>query len=223
MTQELKDPDAVVVKIDAALKRLYAEAIAQLDDAKTAGGAAWYKRYSTTASIVQHVPPLYLAGGFATEKEFFAAKLQETPQSVNRNMRVAHLATVAEVEKHTPTRLLLAISYVEAKTKQPIKDRGSIDFDTLKIQLKRSGKIITKLFGAFSYTDLREAVAQVSEGTTKPNKQTPAGKAITEALKASGVKEAKATVTKTKVTLRVPLEGLPAIIKALGDFKLPTE
>ena len=223
MTQEIKDPDAVVVKIDAALKRLYADAIGQLDEAKTADAIAWHRRYTTVATVVNHVPPLYLAGGFATEQEFFAAQLQETRQSVNRNMRIVHLATAAEVEKHTPTRLRLAIAYVEAKNKQPLTDRTSVDFDKLKIQLKRDGKTITKLLTDLPYVDLVEAVAQVRGGLSKPAKETPISKAITSALKASGIKGASATVTKTKVTLRAPIVGLPAIIKALSDFKVPTE
>ncbi len=223
MTQELTNPDAVVVKIDAALKRLYAQAISQLHEAKTEGTSAWHKKYTTVTAIVEHVPPLYLAGGFATDVAFYEAELDESRQSVARNVRVAKLSTAGELARYGPTRLFLAIAYVEAKTKQPIVSRGAIDFDKLKVQFKRDGKVFSKPLRGLATVDLQAAVSQASGKEPKPRKETPAAKAILAAVKESGVKGASATVTKTKVILRAPVDGLPALIKALGGFKVPTE
>lgn len=221
MTYELENPDAVVVKIDAALKRLYAQAIGQLDEAETEGSASWHKKYTTVAAIVDHVPPMYLAGGFATDVAFYAAKLDESRQSVSRNVRVAKLSTTAELARYGPTRLFLAIAYVEAKTKQPITSRGAVEFDKLKIQFKRDGKVFNKPLRGLPTADLQMAVSQASGEEPKPRKETPVAKAVLAAVKASGVKGASATVTKTKVTLRVSVEGLIELIKALSDLKMP--
>ena len=62
---------------------------------------------------------------------------------------------------------------------------------------------------------------EANDGITRTQKQSPSGKAIAEALKASGVEEAKRRVTKTTATLKAPLDGLPAISNAPGDFKCP--
>ncbi len=223
MTQEIKDPDAVVVKIDAALKKLYAQAIGQLDEAKRDGAAAWHRKYETVAAIIEHDPPMYLAGGFATDQAFFTAKLEETQQSALRNIRVAKLATSQEVSTYSVARLSFAIAYVEARDKTPIKDRGAIDFATLKVQFKRDGKTHTKSLGDIAYADLVLAVSQATGHSEKSVKQSPAAKAVNAAVKASGVKEAKATVTKTMVTIRVPLTGLGAVARELADFKVPTQ
>lgn len=64
---------------------------------------------------------------------------------------------------------------------------------------------------------------EANDGITRTKKQSPSDKAIAEALEASGVEEAKRRVIKTTATLKAPLDGLPAIIKAHGDFKVPTE
>lgn len=223
MTQQLPTPDAVVVKIDAALKKLYAQALAQLDEARAAGGAAWHLKYITVAAIIEHVPPMYLAGGFATDSAFIESELQETRQLTYRNMRVAKLATAEEVATYSAARLNFAIAYVEARDKAPIKNSGAIDFTALKIHFKRDGKTHSQSLLEIAYADLVLAVSQATGHEAKAVKQSPAAKAVTAAVKASGVKDAKATITKTMVTIRVPLAGLSAVARELADFKLPTE
>ncbi len=221
MTHEIKDPDAVVVKIDMALKKLYAFAIAQLDEAGGEGAAAWHKKYSTVATIVDHVPPMYLAGGFATDQAFFTGHLKETQQSALRNVRVAKLATAHEVERYSVARLSFAIAYIEARGQKRIKSRGELAFDELKIHFTRDGKGFVRSLLDISYADLKLAVVQATGHDKKPPKQSPAAKAVIEAVKASGVKDVKTTVTKTMVTLRMPLTGLSAVARELAGFKLP--
>lgn len=221
MTQELKNTQNVVVKIDAALKRLYTQAINQLNEAKREGAEAWHKRYLTLANVVEHKPPLYLAGGYATDKEFFDAEAQETQQSVSRHTRVAKLATPAEVAKYSPTRLYWGIAYIEAKQKGPLTNRGSIDFDKLRIQFKRDGKAMSKGLLQLALSELRAAVRLATGHEAKKPKETPAAKAIDAAMKKAGVKSAKVTVSKTTLVLRVPLTGVAAVARELADFVLP--
>ena len=79
----------VVVKIDAGLKRLYAQAMKRYQDATRKGRMAWRERYEALAALVEHDPPMFIAGGYSTEEEFFKTEVEEARQTVYRNMRVA--------------------------------------------------------------------------------------------------------------------------------------
>ena len=223
MTQEIQDPDAVVIKINAALKKLYAQAIGQLDETDSAGAEAWHRRYEVIRTIIEHSPPLYLAGGFATAGDFFTGKIKETRQTVYRGIRVAKLATAHEVATFTAARLSFAIAYVEARDKKPLKNRGDVDFSALQIHFKRDGKSYSKSLNDIAYADHAYAVGQATGHHSMPTKQTPVAKAVTAAVKASGVKDVKATVSKKTLTLRIPLAGISAVGRQLAGFKLPEE
>ena len=211
----------VVVKVDANLKRLYQAAVHLLASATAAGAIAWHRKYETVADIIEHKPPLYLAGGFSTDAAFCTAILDESQQSVIRSIKVAKLASAGDVAKFSPTKLSYAIAYVEAKNKAPIEGRGAIDFDTLKIQYKHGNKTVTKSLLTITRPELLEAIGQVS-GHAKPVKQSPVAKAAVAVVKEAAVEGVQATVTKTQIVLRVPFEGLAAIGKAFADFKMPS-
>ena len=105
-------PASVTVTIDASLKKLWLEASEVLSRATAEGAQAWDARYEAIADIVEHQPPLYLAGGFATEKAFFENSVGEDRNTVYRNMRVAKYGTAKEVEAWGPSRLDAAIAFV---------------------------------------------------------------------------------------------------------------
>ena len=221
MSEAIESTQPVVVKVDPTVKRLYLAAIQALAAAAAAGAVAWHKKYEAVAGILEHTPPLYLAGGFATDAAFCESMLQETQQSVLRNVKTAKLATSTEVMKYTPTRLRYAIAYVELKNKAPIEARGDINFDTLKIQFKQGDKTVSKPLATVTSAELQEAISQL-EGHTKPAKQSPVAKAAVAAVKEAHVEGVQATATKTQLVLRVPYEGLAALCKALADFKVPS-
>jgi hypothetical protein len=91
----------------------------------------------------------------------------------------------------------------------------------LKLHFTRDDKTFTKSLLDIAYADLVLAVSQATGHAAKSVKQSPSAKAVNAALKRSGVKEAKATVTKNFVTLRMPLTGLAAVAKELADFTPP--
>ena len=144
MSHALIDTQPVVVEVDSNLKRLYLAALQALAAATAGGAVAWHKKYEAVGSIINHTPPLYLAGGFSTDTAFYAAMLDETKASVTRNMKVARLATPTEIAKYSATNLNLAIAYVEAKNKAPIEGRGTVNFDSLKIQYKKGDKTVSR-------------------------------------------------------------------------------
>ena len=67
--------------------------------------------------------------GFSTAAAFCEEMLQETQQSVLRNIKIAKVATPAEIATFTVTTLRYGSAYVEAKSKAPIANRGAIDFE----------------------------------------------------------------------------------------------
>lgn len=148
-------PSAVTVTIDASLKKLWHDATARLRKATAHGALSWDERYEAIADIVEHQPPLYLAGGFATEKAFFEESLGEDRSTIYRNMRVAKYATAKEVETYGGSRLDAAITFVETKNGGPLKGRTPIDFTTLRFPIKEGGKKLADT----TVEELREAIA----------------------------------------------------------------
>ena len=92
--------EPIVVKVDPNLKRLYQAALQMLAAATAAGAVAWHRRYEAVSAIIEHDPPLYMAGGFATDAAFFSTILQESRGAVTRNPKVAKLATPATLKPH---------------------------------------------------------------------------------------------------------------------------
>ncbi len=212
----------VVVQVDPNLKRLYQAALQLLASATAAGAVAWHRRYEAVATIVEHTPPLYMAGGFATDAAFFSTILQEGRSSVIRNLKVTKLATAAEVARFTASKLSLAITYVEARDKAPVTRRGDIDFEKLKIQFKRGDKVITRTLEKITRPEFLEAIGEQT-GRVRAPKQSPLAKAAIATVKDAGVEGVEAKATKTQLVLRVPFGGLAALGKALAGFKPPTE
>ncbi len=221
MSESLIETQPVVVKVDTNLKGLWLAALQTLAAASAADAVAWHKKYECVAGIIQHVPPLYLAGGFATAAAFCETILLETQISVARNIKIAKLTTPAEIAKFSVTNLKYAIAYVEAKTKAPIPNRGAVDFDNLKIQFKHDDKTVSRSLETATREELLEAIGQLS-GRPKRVKQSPVAKAAVAAVKEAAVEGVEATATKTQLVLRVPYERLGEFCKALSGFKVPT-
>ena len=229
MTREAKQSKAklkeksesVVVQVDPTLKRLYEKAMKELEALDVASMTSWQKRYLVAASVVEHVPPLFLAGGYSTDREFFEAEMEETTQSARRNIRVAKLATVEEVKKLKVTRLRFAVTYLEAMNKRPLESRGEVNFESLRIQFMRNDKSVTRSLSTITHAEMAEAMAQFAE---KPKAATapPEAKAVLAAFKRAAVKGATATVNRSSLVMRIPLKGIAAVLHALAEGSVPT-
>src|SRR5262245_57329740 len=87
----------VTVTIDRALKAAWNRAEAELEATKIEGARAWDRFWETVGTIIDHSPPLYLAGGVSTDREFFAKYADGVDVRVaRRNVRVARLASPDE-------------------------------------------------------------------------------------------------------------------------------
>lgn len=212
----------LVIRADAVVKKLYLAAILALTATKVAGAKAFHKRYELVAEIIEHRPPLYWAGSYSTEVEFFTAELEESAQSVHRNIRVVKLATPEEIARYTATKLHFAIVYFEAQTKTPVTERGQIDFEALRVPVKRKGKTMKLPIDKASYSEIIAATAELADPAKKTPK-TEVAKHVEAAIKSAGVKDVKAKVTRTRFSFSGPISNLSAVCRAIAKVDIPTE
>lgn len=208
----------VVVKIDAALARLYRDALSRLTRASTEGARSWDARYEAIAAITQHEPPLYLAGGYSTEGQFFEAHVHEDRTSVYRNMRVAKYATAADLERYGASVLDLAIAYLEA-THGPTNGRAPVDFEKLRIPVGADGD--TRPLSQVTAAELREALRRVRTHDAASKKASPAAQLIAALLKKAGATHVSFSLGSRGIVLHAPLTELASAGKALSGFVPP--
>lgn len=211
----------VKVDVDAALKRLYTEALKRLEVATAEGAQSWDRRYEAIADILEHNPPMYLAGGYSTEAAFLTKQIGENRQAVYRNIRVAKYANADDIEKYTPSRLDLAITFVETKNHGPLKGRTPIDFAKLHFPFKQGDTLVSKTLAEITVAELHDAIAHLKGREASSHKASPVAKALDASIKKAGVKGVKVSLTKQSVTLRLPVEAIAKVAKALVGFKPP--
>src|SRR6185503_13796071 len=83
----------VDVRVDPKLKALFDQHMAILREAQGEGAVAFDRLWESVDAIVNHEPPLYVVGGYASADAFFAGVLKETSRTAQRNIRVARFAT----------------------------------------------------------------------------------------------------------------------------------
>ena len=110
----------VVVTIDPAVKKRWDALTKQIHDAQKEGASAFDALWEAVAAIVEHNPPLYLAGGYENAEAFFRERLGETRRNAFRFIRVAKFASPNEEEKYGTTKLDAALAYLEAKLGAPL-------------------------------------------------------------------------------------------------------
>ena len=208
---------AVTVTIDPGLKTLWRDAQARYEKATTEGASAWDVRYEAIADIIEHQPPLYLAGGYATERAFFEKVVGENRTVVYRNVRVAKYASAKELERYGASVLDAAITFVEAKNGGPLKGRTPIDFATLRIPVKSGSKRLADS----TVKELRAAIALLRGHARASTKSSPEASAVDGLFKRAGVKGVTFDVRQHTLVLRVPLESIAVVGKALSAYAPP--
>jgi hypothetical protein len=216
-----KRPAKVVVKIDKSLQTLWKQLLAKLEKASSEQARDWDERYETIAAIMNHAPPVYLAGGYSTETAFIAGVVKEDRSTLYRNLRVARYANPADIARYGATKLDLAISLVEAKNGGPLKAHTPIGFDKLRCTFKEGDQVVTRPLAEVTVDQVRAAVALARGQEAGSKKASPAAKVVDAAVKKAGVKGVTFSVSKTTLTLRVPLEGVAKVARALSAFTPP--
>lgn len=215
-TKPVKRSAEIVVKVDASLRKLWNDASERLTRATSEGAQAWDDRYEAIGEILEHQPPLYLAGGFATDQAFLKEVVAEERTTIYRNVRVAKYASAKEVERYGSSRLDLAITFVETKNGGALKGRTPIDFAALRFSTPGGKKSLIEA----SVEDVRHAIAELKGKKTTSEKASPEATAIKKLLSAAKVKGVAFDVRRELVILRIPLAGLGAAAKALAKYRL---
>lgn len=126
----------VSVPVDARLKKLWDEALASVRSAESRGASAFDELWEGAARIVEHDPPLYVIGGYASAREFFEQELREPERTARRMMRVARFATPREEARYGASVLDAALAYLEAKAGHALEGTLPVAFERLKIPVK---------------------------------------------------------------------------------------
>jgi hypothetical protein len=233
----------VTVAVDPVLKKLYAEALRRLERASAEGAQAWDVRYEVISDILEHQPPLYLAGGYSSDAQFFAKHVGEDRASVYRNIRVARYATPSDIELYTSSRLDRAITWLETKNGGPLAGRNPIDFSKLRIPvLVRDGdsssdrsvrsprsprsprsarEVVAKPLSELSVADLNDAIALLKGREAASKKSSPEARAVAQSLQNAKVKGVTFQLRRGVLVLRVPLEQVVQTGKALAAYRPP--
>jgi len=202
--------------IDRALKKRWVGALDRLKSARREGSSAFDELWETVAEIVEHDPPLYLAGGFATTKAFVAEHLKESERTARRLMRVAKFASPHEEARYGVSKLDAALSWLEAKAGKP---RGQIpvDFARLRVPLDEGGTISFEEASVLQITAATRKLLRASQRSR--TRRPPLVREIVAAL-GKPLRGITVTLRGDKLSLgNIPTKELPALAKVLARAK----
>ncbi|GAC1542173.1 MAG: hypothetical protein NVS3B10_06630 [Polyangiales bacterium] len=211
---------AVRVEIDPALARLWKTTLAALQASSLEGHHAWDRKYESVGAILQHDPPLYLAGGLSTASEFVAKYLPgEDIRTVLRNVRVAQYASPEEEAKYTTSKIDAAITYLEARHGKPKSGRIPVAFEKLRLVTKGG----TVSFPEATVEQVRTAarVASRTQPAKKPDPKRASVVAAVTALLPKDAKEVTVHYTDGRLSLgRIPVRAFAAVMRALAKAQV---
>jgi len=206
--------------VDRSLKKRWGRALTTLESARRQGATAFDELWETVAEIVDHDPPLYLAGGFATTKAFLTKHLKESERTARRLMRVAKFASPNEEARYGVSKLDAALAWLEAKAGKP-RGRLPVDFPKLRVPVKGGP---TLPFDEATVRDLTAATRELLRAGKPRKNRPPLVRALATAIAKKGKSLDGITVSLTngKLTLgNILPDQLAALTKALGSAKLP--
>ncbi len=213
------------VKIDRALKRAWESARHALVQAKHQGAGAFDALWETIGLIIDHDPPLYLAGGYATTKAFLADYVEENERSAQRMIRVAKYASPDEENTYGVSLLDAAIAFVEGKLAAPAKGRVPVDFAKLHVPIRRDGVDLRVPLIEAKVEEVRAATRALGRSGAATHKAPPSPvvSAITRALAGRRFRGVKVSLAHGQLHLSgIAVPDFAAVVRALARVKLPT-
>jgi hypothetical protein len=214
----------VSVRVDASLKKLWEQFDTGLRKARGEESAGFDVYWESVSAIIDHVPPIYLAGGYDSATDFIERHLEEKERSARRWMRVARYASPANLAHYGPSKLDAALSLLEAAGNDLSGGRLPIDFAHLKVVVERDGQSLRVALDAASVDEVVAAVKLARRSTRKPAKGVhPVVKALAAALAAD---KALRGVTVRRVGARTSLGNIddaawPALKRAIRGLTIP--
>ncbi len=178
----------IVVKVDAKLKTLWTKELTVFKDSVRKDAKAFDEKYEAIARIIEHEPPLYLAGGCKTFHEFVEKYVHEDDTLVRRWVDVAKRATPEEEALWSPSRLAILLGILRAKSADgELPDK--VAWRKLRVDLPGAkGKVKSVLGVEATLAQLREARAYILRKLDKtPKPTTKSASHLLEALKSASV------------------------------------
>ncbi len=213
----------VKVPIDRALRSAWQAQLGRLEGASHEGAGAFDERYESAAAILEHNPPLYLAGGCATFRDFCQKFMHEDERSVRRNMRVAKYATPSHEERFGVSKIDAALNFIDAKLGHPVIGKLPVDFTALKFDVGTGSDKRRIGFDEATTQQIQEAaraLARKSGSTRKTS--SPVVLAFAKVLSGKTLGGVSVRVSGEHVFLgRVPIARVSDLARALLKLKLP--
>jgi hypothetical protein len=221
----LAKPVRVDVEIDRTLKKKWLAALDALEDAKREGAGAFDRQWEAVGAILEHDPPLYLAGGLSTNKAFLERHVGENERTARRMVRVAKYASPAEENRFGISKLDAAISFIEAKIGAPIQGRLPVAFDALRIPAGKDNNAEHKPLADTTVEEIHAATrALLRAGKKSPVKASPVVKALTNELSSRALRGVSVRLAGGKVSFSgIPLDAFADFVKGLARVQLPAE
>ncbi len=208
--------------VDKKLKARWEQEFARFTQAKGAEAEGWDELYEALDAILNHNPPLYLAGGYKSARAFLKDQMKgQDIRTVQANIRVARHFDPNDERAHGTAKLALLLDYLEASTgssELPAK----LDPSRVRVEVKDGKSTRKARFTELSYDELRAAVRAAKGRQGQPVKtDPPVVRAIRKTLRDGGWGAVGVRGRGTKVDLTgIEVAELPAIAKALARLKV---
>lgn len=126
--------------IDRKSKAAWAALSKTMHSAKRTESSGFDAYWEAVQAIIEHTPPLYLAGGFTTARAFLAEVVGEKERTAFRMMRVARFASPDDETRYGTSKLDAALTYLAAKGLDLDGPKVPVDFARLRVPVKRDGQ-----------------------------------------------------------------------------------
>jgi hypothetical protein len=216
---KVKRPEVVV---DKALKQRWTIEMERLKEARASETAGWDELYEALGEIVASDPPLYLAGGYKTARDFLKKELPDKNERTLRSyIRVARHFDPEDEVKHGITKLELLLDYLEVAGGAPLAPaKIRLSKQKVRVASDKASRLVP--FDEVTVEQLRSAIRVARSSSGKVGKaQPPLVKEIRKALAGKGIGSVGVSLRNKLVVLTVAPAKLTALCKALAAAKLP--
>lgn len=219
-------PAVVEIKVDRALKRSWDALTNTMHTSKRQESGGFDAYWEAVGKIINHEPPMYLAGGCATVREFLAKHVGESERTTRRMVRVARYASPDDETRFGVSRLDAALGLLEAQGLDLVSGRVPVDFARMRVEVKREGKAVRVALADATVDEVRAATRSLQrKGRKVAAKTSPVVRAVSTALgKVAALREVTVHHASDAVTLGgIPTAAWHAFAKAVAKVKLPAE
>jgi hypothetical protein len=216
-------PVEVELVVDRALRRRWQAQLTILGRSRHQGARAFDALWEAVAEIVEHDPPLYLAGGLASKKAFLAEHLGETERTASRNMRIAKYASPTEEERYGTSKIDAVLDWLEAKTGGELRGRLPVDFAKVRLHVERDGEPHRLGLDDLTVDEIEAATRELRRDRVKrPGNASPVVTAVTKHLRGKKLGKVTVRLAGGKLSLSgIPVDAFAAFVAALGKVDLP--